>query len=150
MPSAKPALSVEPEYRSGLEKKVADQLAAEGIRFSYEGEWVPYLVPERQAKYLRDFQPTGTNIILEAKGRFGHDKSDANGARERQKLILVREQHPELDLRIVFQNARKPIYKGSKTTYAKWAEDHKFKWSDKGTVPPEWIEEIRQLQRSPK
>jgi hypothetical protein len=72
-------------------------------------------------------------IILEAKGRFG-DKF-GNGAKERQKLILLQEQHPELDIRIVFQRASTAIYKGSKTTYAKWADDHGFKWSDKGTVP---------------
>ena len=41
-------------------------------------------------------------------------------------MILLKEQHPELDIRIVFQDMKKPIYRGSKTTYAKWATDHGF------------------------
>jgi hypothetical protein len=43
----------------------------------------------------------------------------------------------------VFQNANAKIYKGSKTTYAKWAEDHDFKWADKGIVPASWIKELK-------
>lgn len=138
---------IEALYRSKLEQKGAEQLAREGIPFVYEGEWVPYTVPQRRAKYKPDFRPLGTCIILEYKGRFGHDKSDGKGVQERQKLILIKEQHPELDIRLVFENSRKKIYKGSTTTYAKWATDHGFKWADKGTVPPEWIAEIRQQQK---
>jgi hypothetical protein len=134
-------------YRSKLEEKVADQLTAEGIPFSFESEWVPYDVPARRSKYLPDFIPTKQSgdrrILIEAKGRFGGHLSDSNGAKERQKLILIKEQHPELDIRIVFQDARKPIYKGSKTTYAKWAADHGFTWADRGVVPAAWINELR-------
>lgn len=141
MPS-KPIL-LEAAYKSGLERKVAAQLDAAGIEYAYEGERLPYRVPEREAKYLPDFPITGTKIYIEAKGRFGHHRGDGAGAKERQKLILVREQHPELDIRIVFQDARKPIYRGSKTTYAKWADDHGFLWADKGTVPAAWIKEMK-------
>lgn len=130
-------------FKSGPEEDIADQLDAEGIEYTYEGERLPYRVPEREAKYIPDFpRPNGTNIIIEVKGRFGHHKSDGEGAKERQKLILVKEQHPDLDIRIVFTNARKPIYKGSKTTYAKWADDHGFKWAEK-RIPQSWIEEIK-------
>jgi hypothetical protein len=146
--ASKPALSLEPEFRSELERKVAAQLTDNGIHYSYEGRWVPYRVPARDAKYKPDFEPRKTNIILEAKGRFGHDKSDADGAKERQKLILIKEQHPELDIRIVFQRASTKIRKGSPTTYAKWADDHGFLWSDKGTVPPSWITEIKLQQQT--
>jgi hypothetical protein len=139
----KPIL-IEARYRSKLEEKVADQLEREGIPFEFEAGWVPYTVPERKAKYLPDFKIGKTKILLEAKGRFGGFKSDNSGAQERQKLILIKEQHPELDIRIVFQDARKPIYKGSKTTYAKWANDHGFQWADRGVVPKEWIKEMKQ------
>lgn len=118
------------------------------MTYEFESQWVKYTVPAREAKYLPDFPIPNTHILIEAKGRFGGFKSDSSGAQERQKLILLKEQHPELDIRIVFQDAKKPIYKGSKTTYAKWATDHGFKWSDKGRVPAEWVEEMRALQKA--
>jgi hypothetical protein len=144
----KPALKLalehaelETGFRSRLEKKVADQLAKEGIAYEYESIVIPYVVPSRDARYTPDF-PCPAKIILEAKGRFGH--RGKGGAAERQKLVLVKEQHPHLDIRLVFQRASTPIYKGSKTTYAKWADDHGFKWSDNGTVPAAWIKEMKQ------
>lgn len=145
------ALQLEPAYKSGLEKKVAAQLAAEGVEFIYEPEKLPYTVPARDATYLYDFgpkDPKASNIRLEAKGRFGGRFSDNKGAQERQKLILVKEQHPELDIRIIFQDANKKIYKGSKTTYAKWADDHGFLWSDKGVIPAAWIKELKRKRRT--
>jgi hypothetical protein len=136
----KPALSVEPEYRSGLESRVGKQLTEAGVRFDYEGVKLTFNIPSRPAKYTPDF-PCRCPIILETKGFF------YNGAADRQRLVLVKEQHPEIDLRIVFQNASKPIYKGSKTSYAKWADDHGFKWADKGRVPDTWIAEIKAFQQ---
>jgi hypothetical protein len=143
---AKPIL-IEARYRSKLEERIADQLEKEGIEFDYETLDVPYTVPARHAKYKPDFIPKANpRILIEGKGRFGGHQDDKRGAEERQKLILVKEQNPDLDIRIVFQDAGKKIYKGSKTTYAKWAEDHGFLFSDKGVVPPEWIAELKQLQ----
>ena len=149
---AKPALKValenaeiEEPFRSRLELKVAKQLKSEGIKYDYESIVVPYKVPSRDAKYTPDF-PCPHDIILEAKGRFGH--RGKGGAAERQKLILVKEQHPHLDIRLVFQNANLPIYKGSKTTYAKWADDHGFLWADKGVVPDAWIKEMKTQTRT--
>jgi hypothetical protein len=139
--ASKPIL-IEARYRSLLEKKVADQLDEAGVPYGYESQWVHYTVPAREAKYLPDFTINDTNILIEAKGRFGGHLSDSNGAKERQKMILLKEQHPELDIRIVFQNAKKPIYKGSKTTYGKWATDHGFTFSDKGVVPPAWKKDL--------
>lgn len=140
---ARKPILIEARYRSLLEKKVADQLDEAGVPYGYESQWVHYTVPAREAKYLPDFTINNTKILIEAKGRFGGHLSDNNGAKERQKMILLKEQHPELDIRIVFQNAKKPIYKGSKTTYAKWATDHGFTWADKGVVPASWIKELK-------
>lgn len=150
---AKPALTLEPNFRSGLEKKVAEQLDTGGVAYGHESQWIRYIVPEREAKYLPDFSFEGSPIIIEAKGRFGggnpaFKQPATDGAKERQKLILLKEQHPELDIRIVFQRASTPIYPKSKTTYAKWAEDHNFKYSDKGVVPAEWVEDIRRSQKN--
>lgn len=120
-------------YRSRLEERIADQLDEAGIRFQYENRKVKYTVPARHATYTPDFDLT--NFLIEAKGYF-------RSASDRQKLVLVKKDNPELDIRLVFQKANNPIYKGSPTTYAKWAEDHGFKWSDGGVIPDEWLKEI--------
>jgi hypothetical protein len=151
---AKPALSIEPSYRSELERKVAEQLEEAGVEFAFEEERIPYIVPQREAKYLPDFTFAKCPIIIEPKGRFGGGAPGfrmpaSDAAKERQKFILLKEQHPELDIRFVFSRAKTPIYKGSPTTYGKWATDHGFLWSEK-TVPPEWIEEIKQYHRKRK
>lgn len=145
-----PALALETEFRSGSEERVAAQLTAAGIRYAYEDRWVHYKVPERQAKYKPDFPIKDTNILIEVKGYFGGSGRYATAqkaADERHKLVLLKEQHPELEIRLVFDRASTKIYKGSETTYAKWADDHGFKWADKNRVPPEWIAEIRKAQK---
>ena len=120
-------------YRSGLEKRIADDLDARGVKYEYETKRIAYTVPEREAKYTPDFiLPNG--IIVEAKGMF--DTAD------RQKHLLVKAQHPELDLRLVFQRANAPLYKGSPTTYAAWADKHGFIWAEK-LIPPAWAKEQR-------
>jgi len=145
---SKPALHIEPEYRSQLERDAAATLTEAGVPFTYEGDWVRYLVPEFEAKYKPDFTFAGCPIIIEPKGRFGGATNNRRtggreaAVKERQKFILLKEQHPELDIRFIFSRAKTPIYKGSKTTYAKWADDHGFKWAEK-VVPPAWIEEIK-------
>ena len=150
---SKPALTIEPNFRSKLEEKVAEQLEQEGLDYGHESQWIHYVVPERKAKYLPDFSFDGCPIIIEAKGRFGggnpkFKQPATDSAKERQKLILLKEQHPELDIRIVFQRASTPIYPKSPTSHGKWATDHGFKWSDKGVVPEEWMDEIR-IYRKP-
>ena len=140
----RPELQLETVHRSPLESKVARQLTEAGIEFGYETRTVKFTVPSFEAKYKPDFN-CGP-IIIEAKGRFGHLGS--NGAEVRQRLILARDQNPDLDIRIVFQKADIPLYKGSKTTQGKWATDHGFKWSDKGTVPASWIKEMKRGRSS--
>lgn len=135
-------LRLKPKLKSLLEDEVAAQLTAAGVKFGYESKTLKFTVPAREAKYRPDFT-FDKPIIIEAKGRFGHRGSDSDGARVRQHLILAKQQNPDIDMRIVFQNAKAKIYKGSKTTYAKWAEDHDFKWADKGIVPAAWIKELK-------
>lgn len=145
---SKPALTIEPEYRSGLEREAAAKLTQHGVPFDFEGHWIRYTVPAREAKYLPDFSFPGCPIILEPKGRFGGavpgrrvSTKDA-AVKERQKFVLLKEQHPELDIRFIFSRASTPIYKGSKTTYGKWATDHGFLWAEK-VIPDAWIAEIK-------
>ena len=125
------------KYRSKLEDKVARQLTDNGISFTYEELKVPYVVPERTAKYVTDF--VVGSIILEAKGRFGHH--GRRDAEERKKFLLLKDQYPDLDIRFIFQSAHKTkIYPGSKTTLAQWAETHGFLYSDNGEIPETWLD----------
>ena len=118
-------------YRSGLEDKVAQQLRGLGIEPQYETEIVEYTKPERKHKYHPDFRlPNG--IFVETKGRFI--------TADRQKHLLVKQQHPELDIRFVFSNSKTRISKHSETTYAMWCKKNGFKFADK-FIPLEWIEE---------
>lgn len=130
-------LLIQARYRNKLEKSVGQQLADAGVSFSYEPRTVDVMIPARKSTYLPDFWADNAPIIIESKGYF------YNGAKDRQKLVLIKEQHPELDIRIVFSDASKPIYKKSKTTYGQWAASHGFCYSDKGRVPKEWIAEMK-------
>ena len=123
-------------FRSGLERRAAEALEGLGRHFTYEEEVIKYVKPERYSKYTPDFvvyKTDGSKMYIEMKGRF--DTAD------RQKHLLIKQQHPDKDIRIVFQNANTKISKTSKTTYAKWATDKGFKWADKGVIPQEWLDE---------
>ena len=135
---AKPALQLETEYRSRFEKKIAEQLQEAGIEFEYEAVKVHYTVPARKATYRPDFPVAARTILLESKGWFK--------PKDRQKLAFVKEQNPDLDIRLVFQGdaERQKIHKASPTTYAKWCDDHGFPWCSKGVIPASWIKEMKQ------
>ena len=122
-------------WRSGLEESLAAFLNSKGITFEYEQNKIEYIVPARGAKYTPDFYiktKSGKTIIIETKGRFV--------TADRQKMILVKQQHPELDIRIVFSNPKTKISKQSKTTYGMWCEKHGFPYATK-VVPEEWLNE---------
>lgn len=86
-------------------------------------------MPAKEHTYTPDFLLKRSGIIVETKGQFTSE--------DRQKHLYVKAQHPELDIRFVFQNPNAPIYKGSKTTYAKWCEKHGFKYATR-LIPLEW------------
>lgn len=118
-------------YRSGLEGSVSSSLSARGVAFTYESHTIRYEKPARVARYTPDFiLPNG--IIVETKGRFV--------TADRQKHLLIKSQHPNLDIRFVFSNPNTRISKQSKTTYAMWCEKHGFTYT-KGDVPDAWLSE---------
>lgn len=126
-------------FRSGLEQTIAAQIESAGLPVAYEdktpvadgGCLIEYTVPERKAKYTADFRlPNG--IIVETKGRFVTE--------DRKKHKLIKEQHPSLDIRIVFNNPNARISKQSKTTYAKWCDDHGIPYA-KAVIPAAWFKE---------
>jgi hypothetical protein len=100
-----------------------------GIDAQYEPFKIHYLRPAKPSKYTPDFVlPNG--VIIETKGRFVTS--------DRQKHLLIREQHPELDIRFVFSNPYQRISKQSKTTYAMWCEKNGFLYA-KQAIPQEWL-----------
>lgn len=118
-------------YRSGLEERNAKFLQAKGVKVSFETLKVKYKIPESNHTYTPDFLlPNG--IVVETKGKLE--------AKDRAKHIYVKQQRPDLDIRFVFHRANDPIYKGSPTTCAAWAEKNGFKWAAK-LIPEAWLHE---------
>lgn len=117
-------------YRSAFEFQVAKQAEEDSVEVEYEPEdsrlkWIP-----KEKTYTPDFV-LKNGIIVECKGRLTvHDRT---------KHKLIKEQHPNLDIRFVFQY-NNPITKGSKTRYTDWAEKNGFTWA-MSTIPPEWAKE---------
>lgn len=116
-------------YRSGLEEKLAEQLRIAGVECKYESLVIHYEKPASKHKYTPDF-PLPNGIIIESKGRFV--------TADRQKHLLIKKQHPHLDIRFVFSTSKARISKTSKTTYAAWCEKHGFLYADK-LIPPQWL-----------
>lgn len=116
------------KYRSMFEINIAKALAEKGITFEYESKKLTYIPKPRN--YTPDFYIPHKDLYIEAKGHL--DKGD------RVKMILIKQQYPDLDIRFVFLNAKNKIYRGSKTTYAVWATKHGFQWAEK-SIPEEWL-----------
>lgn len=116
-------------FRSGLEERISQELTDKGVTFGYEDQKIEYLKPAKSAKYTPDFN-LANGIVIETKGRFL--------TADRQKHLLVKAQHPEIDIRFVFSNSRARISKQSTTTYAMWCERNGFLFADKH-IPDEWL-----------
>lgn len=118
-------------YKSGLEFKIAGLLKENNIKVLYEPDKVSYVVPASDHKYTMDFK-LRKNVYIEGKGRLLPS--------ERKKHLLVKEQNPDIEIKFFFENADKPIYKGSKTSYGDWATKHGFQWTDlKRGLPNDWV-----------
>lgn len=118
-------------YRSGLEESTDADLRSRGVSFEYETHVIRYEQPARMSRYTPDFiLPNG--IIIETKGRFI--------AKDRQKHLLVKAQHPDLDIRFVFSNPKSWLTKNKKTSYAMWCERHGFLFAKK-IIPEAWLQE---------
>lgn len=121
---------VKATYRSGLEVETAAFLSDKQQEVRYEKlsiEWEDLMYRNYTADFVLD-----NGIIVETKGLFS--------ASDRRKHTEVKKQHPSLDIRFVFSNANAKLYKGSKTTYRQWCEQHGFKWAHR-IIPLEWLNE---------
>ncbi len=133
MPKTSNQIELQYGFRSGLEATIAAKLRTQGVKFTFEELVIKYTSPQRESKYTPDFV-LSNGIIIESKGRFV--------TADRQKHILIKAQHPDLDIRFVFSNSRSRITKLSATTYGDWCDKHEFKYANK-EIPEAWTKEPR-------
>ena len=115
-------------YRSGLELEAATFLETRQKIVSYEKlkiEWEDL----KYRTYTPDFE-LDNGIIIETKGLFS--------AGDRRKHLEIQRQHPKLDIRFVFSNARSKLYKGAKSRYCDWCDQKGFKWAHR-VIPEGWL-----------
>lgn len=105
------------KVRSKLEQTLAKLLNNTNSIWEYEVTKIPYIIPESNHTYTVDFSLIN-GILLEGKGYLSSHQ-------ERHKYVLLKQQHPDLDLRFVFDNPNK-LCGGTKMTHAKWAEKYGF------------------------
>ena len=140
--------------KSKFEKTIKAQLQRLKVVFWYEPLKLPYVIT---ANYIPDFviyrgslkkpkkpltkSDLKDTILVETKGLFDYA--------DRIKMLAVKEAHPEVDLRIVFQSNsfvyknRKKERRTSESTdmrYSDWADKHGFKYAI-GEIPEVWLKE---------
>lgn len=118
-------------FRSGLEVRTAAFLERHGVPFKYEKVVAPFVQPAKQRKYTPDFV-VGEWLVVETKGRLLTE--------DRQKLLLIKQTYPDLDLRLVFSNPQSRLNKRSQTTYADWCDKHGIPWAEE-SIPESWLSE---------
>jgi hypothetical protein len=130
--------------RSKFEDRIAQELTDAGMSFTYETWSYQYDEPLRKnlarcascgsksllrtGWYTPDFF-LDNGVIIETKGRFT--------AADRRKMVAIQEEHPTLDIKLLFMRNNK-IHKNSATTYSDWAEAHGYDYSI-GEVKDEWL-----------
>ncbi len=110
------------KLKNKFEKKIYTQLRRARVVFKYESERIPYVL---SGHYLPDFViNTDSGVVyVEAKGYLRPE--------HKRKMVAVKRQHPEKDIRIVFYSKNKK--------FIKWAEKNDFKYSI-GSIPQEWLQ----------
>jgi hypothetical protein len=114
-------------FRSGFEGQVAKQLTANGNQWTYESQSFDRLIPR---SYTPDFF-LDNGVVLEVKGYFD--------AEDRRLIKLFREQHPDVDLRMVLQKPHQKLTKTGRMTYATWCERYSVPWCEGSLIPKSWL-----------
>lgn len=117
------------KYELDILKDLKSKSRKRKFIYDYESEFIPYVLTK---KYQPDFIITredGGKIYIETKGYFR--------PADRAKMIAVKRNHPDLDIRIIFY--RNDKIKGSKSRYTDWCERHKFPCHVGHDVPTEWL-----------
>ena len=114
-------------FRSNAEELFADSLEDRGVSYEFENFQLPYVITKH---YYPDFYLPDYGFFIEYKGYFK--------PADRGKHLLIKKQHPSIDIRFVFQNANNRLSKKSRTTYGSWCDKHEFLWAE-GSVPKKWL-----------
>ena len=110
------------KLRNKFEALIYKQLKRAKVLFNYESEKIPYVLARH---YCPDFVVSLPNgkIYIETKGHLRRE--------DKAKLIAIKRQHPEMDLRILFYAPKKD--------QIRWATKNGFKFAF-GNIPKEWLE----------
>lgn len=119
------------KFRSKYEKRVYGNAEKDDRAIDYEPRDAT-LRYTTTSEYLPDFRlPNG--VLVECKGYFK--------PADRRKMLEVKEQHPLIDLRILFQRASNTLTKAKRSkTYGQWADKHGFIWAEGDSIPDEWYD----------
>ena len=118
------------KFRSDFELGVITAVSKYGVKVEYETKKIKYIVPTKT--YTPDFYFPDYDLYVECKGFLK--------MADRKKHLLIKEQHPELDIRFVFSRAGNKLSSKSKTTYGGWCEKNGFIYTEK-FIPREWFNE---------
>lgn len=107
--------------RNKFEERINRQLKRSKIKYGYETERIPYVLA---GHYIPDFIISTQlgKIYVECKGYLRPE--------DKRKLVAVKKQRPEIDLRLLFY-AERP-------QYIKWCLKHGFKYAIE-KIPREWL-----------
>jgi|TARA_R100000781_G_scaffold53050_1_gene34679 hypothetical protein len=115
-------------YRSGFEGQVALNLKDCGVDFKYEQQKYDLVIPR---SYTPDFVLKNGRVI-EVKGYFDSE--------DRRLIRVFKEQHPDVDIRMCFQNPYAKLSKTAKMTYAMWCDKHNIPWCRGPHLPKRWTD----------
>lgn len=119
------------KYQSQLEARIAKQLKKGMGDVQYETIKLTYTITKT---YIPDFivkTKKGKLIYIETKGWMKIE--------DRVKMRAVKETHPDLDIRFLFDKNNKVSSRG-KMKYSEWCDKHGFKYAIKA-IPKEWFDE---------
>jgi len=123
--------------RSSYEEIFGKELLAHIPNVQYEPFKLEYKEPEKIKKYTPDF--VILNTVIESKGRF--DKKD------RDKMALVKQQHPEFRFILVFQY-NNWLTTAHKARYSDWCDKNGFEyilWTGSKKAGPLTLESIQKI-----
>lgn len=122
-------------YKNGFEYQVGNRLRGEDVDFDYESEKLTYTLTKR---YIPDFVIRTPNAIryIETKGN-----GRSWDAATRAKMVAIKEQHPDKDIRILFWSDGEFGAKrkdGSRQTQMGWAKKNGYIAAVR-EIPDDWL-----------
>lgn len=105
-------------YKSLLERDFAEHIQKRKLDAEYEVDTYTY---ERPSHYTPDWK-IHDKLYLETKGEFA--------PAQRANMLAFKEQHPDIEIVMVFADSRNLLHKKAKMTYAEWCDKHGLRYHD--------------------